>query len=131
MIVYINTKVLNLFCISCLKRENANHCTINYMNMIKMLFFFLCYCVFFLCRDFLNFLGERKKKLYKSLGSTTLPALDKKDQTVTIHPLMQSTHIHTHVSKHKHTLKIHSNPPKTHTLTKAFRSSNFSKSKLE
>lgn len=64
MIVYINTKVLNLFGVSCLKRENANHCTINYMNMIKLLFFLSFVIVFFfLCRHFLNLLREKKLNL--------------------------------------------------------------------
>lgn len=69
MIVYINTKVLNLFGVSCLKRENANHCTINYMNMIKLLFFLSFVIVFFFSlQTFLKFAQGKKTK---SLGSTT------------------------------------------------------------
>lgn len=39
------------FCVSCLKRENANHCTINYMNMIKNVVFLWFVIVFFFFAD--------------------------------------------------------------------------------
>lgn len=59
VIVYINSRVLKLLCVSCLKRKkNANHRAINYENIV---FPFVCYCVFFLCRHVLNLLREKNK----------------------------------------------------------------------
>lgn len=90
----INANALKLFSFSCLKRENANHLAINYKNTQKCVVF-LCLLVWFFLHTFFFFLNLLREK--KSEGSTTLPALDKKDQTVSIHPLIPNTHTHTHM----------------------------------
>lgn len=95
-----------LLCVSCSKRENDNYCAIN--DMIKLLFSFvwyICFVFISLCR----YLLEKKK----SSGSTTLPALDKKDQTISMRLLIQSAHIQT--GRHKHALRTRLQLSKTHT----------------